>query len=121
MATDKIKTAVPNSVQPARPRWRAIALLALVVLLAGYAWYRTALREDALAAASYGARIGCSCRFVAGRDLSSCKADFEPGMGLVRLSEDAEAGSVTASVPLLSSQTATYREGEGCRLEPWDG
>ena len=42
-------------------------------------------------------------------------------MELISLSEDAEAKSVTASFPLLESQTATYREGYGCVLESWDG
>jgi hypothetical protein len=40
-------------------------------------------------------------------------------MSLVRLSEDDRAKSVTASVPLLASETATYREGFGCVLEKW--
>jgi len=41
-------------------------------------------------------------------------------MGLVTLSEDAEARSVTARFPLLSTQTATYRDGPGCQLQPWN-
>ena len=47
------------------------------------------------------------------------RKDFEPGMELVTLSEDAAAKTVTARFPLLASQTATYREGPGCQLEPW--
>ena len=77
------------------------------------------LRANALTGAAYGARIGCSCRFVAGRPLGNCRKDFEPGMGFVMLSEDPAAKSVTASVPLLARQTATLREGSGCVLEPW--
>ena len=41
-------------------------------------------------------------------------------MEVVFLSEDAEAKSVTARVPLIASATATYREGFGCLLEPWE-
>ena len=41
-------------------------------------------------------------------------------MALITLSEDAKARSVTARFPLLSSQTAQFREGEGCVLEKWD-
>jgi len=59
-------------------------------------------------------------RFIGGRDLDDCRKDFEPGMGLVTLSEDAEARSVTARFPLLSTQTATYRDGQGCQLQPWN-
>jgi hypothetical protein len=71
------------------------------------------------AAAAVSARTACSCRFVGGRELGDCRKDFEPAMALVVLSEDADARSVTARVPLLSRQTATYRNGEGCTLERW--
>jgi hypothetical protein len=40
-------------------------------------------------------------------------------MEMVALGEDAQARSVTARFPLLAKQTATYREGWGCVLEPW--
>jgi len=40
-------------------------------------------------------------------------------MGLIGLSEDEASRSVTASFPLLASQTATYREGYGCVLQQW--
>ena len=41
-------------------------------------------------------------------------------MALITLSEDVSARSVTARFPLVSEQTATYRQGWGCVLEPWD-
>lgn len=85
------------------------------------AWYWQPLNSYAVTGTSYGARVACSCRFVGGRPLSDCRNDFEPGMALVRLSEDEDTHSVTARFPLLSSQTATYRQGEGCVLEPWEG
>ncbi|HSG35796.1 MAG TPA: hypothetical protein VLA37_14790 [Sphingomonadaceae bacterium] len=78
-----------------------------------------ALVDQAVAGTSYGARVACSCRYVGGRDLEDCRKDFEPGMELVSLSEDEGDKSVTASVLYLVSQTATYREGPGCVLEPW--
>nr|WP_231735440.1 hypothetical protein [Novosphingobium sp. CCH12-A3] len=99
-------------------RWRAL-LIALALLLAVLATFWTAIRGYATTGASYGARVACSCRFVGGRELSDCRKDFEPGMELVSLSEDAEAKSVTARFALLFSQTATYRKGPGCVLEPW--
>jgi hypothetical protein len=96
-------------------------LLVLAVILAGAGWYYgPGLHDQAVAGTSYGARVACSCRHVGGRGLEDCRKDFEPGMELVSLSEDAEAKSVTASVPLLASQTATYREGYGCVLEKWE-
>ena len=42
-------------------------------------------------------------------------------MELVTLSEDRAAKSVTARFPLLTSETATFREGWGCVLEKWEG
>jgi len=111
-----------NSSRQRRPRGssslRYILFAALVI--AGLALaYRGPLAARAQLQTAYGARIACSCRFVAGRELGSCRADFEPGMGLVMLSEDSEAKSVTATVPLLASDTATWRRGWGCVLETW--
>ncbi|HTN13195.1 MAG TPA: hypothetical protein VL094_00150 [Sphingomonadaceae bacterium] len=103
-----------------RLRWPRI-VLGLGLIAALVAWfYRDSVMAQATAGTAYGARVACSCRFIGGRELSDCEKDFEPGMGLVSLSEDEAAKSVTASVPLLASQTATYREGYGCVLEKWD-
>ncbi|WP_421851588.1 hypothetical protein [Novosphingobium sp.] len=40
-------------------------------------------------------------------------------MDLITLSEDTSTRSVTARFPLIARQTASYREGWGCVLEPW--
>ncbi|MFC3175141.1 hypothetical protein ACFOD9_12850 [Novosphingobium bradum] len=93
--------------------WAIVAGLVALALL-----YGPALARYARTGTSYGARIGCSCRFVEGRPLGSCRADFEPGMALVTLSEDAEARSVTARFALGFAQTATFREGAGCQMDP---
>lgn len=96
-------------------------LFLLALALAGMVlgWFWQPLNSFALTGASYAARVGCSCRFVGGRDLSDCRKDFESGMELITLSQDVEARSVTARFPLLATQTATYHEGEGCKLQPW--
>lgn len=105
-----------------RSPWRRRALLLGLALLGGLlALFWKPLNGYAEAGSAYGARVGCSCRYVGGRDLADCRKDFEPGMELVRLSEDAAAKSVTATFPLLASHTATYHEGPGCQLEPWPG
>jgi hypothetical protein len=93
----------------------AAASFALVLLVL---WFLPPLIARAEAGTAYGARIGCSCRFVAGRLLSDCARDFEPGMAMVRLSEDPAAKSVTASVPLLARDSARVVAGGGCRLDP---
>jgi hypothetical protein len=98
-----------------------ILVLLAMALVVGVWAYRSAISGYASAGTSFGARIACSCRFVGGRELGDCEKDFEPGMEMIFLSEDAEAKSVTAYVPLVASQTATYREGYGCVLEKWEG
>ncbi len=103
-----------------RSPWRRRALLiglAALGVLGGV--YGPTVSGYAHAGAAYGARVACSCRFVGGRELDDCRKDFEPGMGLITLSEDAKAKSVTARFPLLASETAVYHEGPGCQLEPW--
>lgn len=97
------------------------ALLAVIVVAGAFGWYyREPIAGYTQTGAAFGARMACSCRYVAGRDLGDCRKDFEPGMELVFLSDDDSEKSVTARVPLLASATARYREGFGCLLEPWE-
>ncbi|MFC4253794.1 hypothetical protein ACFOWT_00075 [Croceibacterium xixiisoli] len=101
---------------------RIAIVLALAAAVAAVWWtYREPLEGYGSIGAAFGARTACSCRYVAGRELSDCKKDFEPGMGAVFLSDDPENKAVTAYIPLLSSQTAQFREGYGCLLDPWKG
>ena len=103
-----------------RARWPRRALL-IVLLAAAIAlvWNWQPISANAQVGAAYGARVACACRYIGGRDLESCRADFVEGMDFVSLSEDEEERSVTASVPLLASDTAVWHEGEGCRLQNW--
>ena len=101
-------------------RWPRLVLLLLLALAGALAWlFREPIRGYSLTGAAFAARTACSCRYVAGRGLEDCEKDFEPGMGIVFLSEDEEAKAVTASVPLIASDTARYRPGYGCVLDPW--
>ena len=114
------KRTIPRHALGRRRIWPQV-LLALFVLVAGVAWfYRTPITGYTTTGTAFGARTACSCRYIAGRGLEDCEKDFEPGMELVFLSDDPETKSVTASVPLLASATARYREGFGCVLEPWE-
>ena len=102
-----------------RSTWIVLALAAVVV---GLGWqFRAPAMGYAEAATAYTARVGCSCRFVAGRSLKDCEKDKISGAEFVTLVEDAQAKSVTARFPLLSSDTASYREGYGCVLQEWEG
>ena len=111
------RTQVAN----ARRRWLVLAAAIAVVLGAAWVFYGDGLRKTGAAGTAYAAHVGCSCRFIAGRSLDDCAKDKLEGMGMVRLSEDAEAKSVTASIPLVASDTASYRKGYGCVLQEWQG
>lgn len=102
-------------------RWRWVIALVLIASVAAFLWaYRAPMFGYANAGTAYSARVACSCRFVAGRSLDDCEKDKLAGMELVGLSEDVEAKTVTASIPLVRSDSATYREGYGCVLQEWD-
>jgi len=106
-------------------RWRRNLIVLAVLVLAGWlAWAWQGMREEALVGAAYGARVGCVCRYVSNRPLAACKGDLEVAglSGIARrvsLSEDADRHAITASVPLLASQSADFQEARGCQLEPW--
>jgi hypothetical protein len=103
---------------PRRTARRWLIAAALVAALAALAWFWRPLSAQAQAGAAYGARIGCSCHFVAGRPFDQCRDDFMPGMSLVMLSADAEEKSVTARVFPIASETARFRKGQGCLFTP---
>ncbi|ARU17052.1 hypothetical protein A9D14_13860 [Croceicoccus marinus] len=121
----KGKIEVSSPVETKRRGWRGLWLAVPVVAVPTLGWVAATrgpgLAEQAQAGTDFGARIACSCHFVEGRPIDQCRADFEPGMTMVRLSVEEETQAVTASVPMLASTRATYREGWGCLLEPWDG
>ena len=113
--------ATANANPAGRRRIWPSALLAAAVLLGAVAWlYREPIAGYTTTGTAFGARMACSCRYIAGRGLEDCEKDFEPGMEVVFLSEDADEKSVIARVPLLASATARYREGFGCVLDPWE-
>ncbi len=96
-------------------------LILIGVAIAGALYaYREPINGYASVGTSYAARVACSCRFVAGRSLEDCEKDKLAGMELVTLVDDVDAKSVTARFPLVTSNTATYREGYGCLLEEWE-
>lgn len=122
MSTRTGFSRLANAKSKRRSRLWLLVLVGFAALLAT-AWFSSfgqRLRGDATAGTAYGARVACSCRFVAGRSLDDCAKDKLAGMELIRLSADEEAKSVTASLPLVASATARLRPGYGCMLEPWN-
>ena len=72
------------------------------------------IKGQAKLGTSYAAHIACSCRYMEGRTLNSCYKDFEPGMGMVSLTDDPTHKRITASVPLLAQAVAERRGDFGC-------
>ncbi|MEA3542728.1 MAG: hypothetical protein U9R77_11515 [Pseudomonadota bacterium] len=101
-----------------RRKWWIGAALIVLMLLGLLAWNWTTLSARARLGAAYGARIGCSCRYVEGRAMGSCADDKEPGMALVKLTDVPDERAVKASVPLLAARTARFKPGWGCLLDP---
>ncbi len=98
--------------------WIVGSIAVLFVLLAAAAILAVRMKPTLELGVGYGAHVICSCRYIGGRDLDSCYADYEPGMELIRMRDDEDEKRVTASVPLLASRSAQFREGLGCVLEP---
>ena len=91
----------------------------IVVLLALWLAFGSTAIGYAQAGTAYGARVACSCRFIAGRSLDDCAKDKVGGMELMTFSEDPEEKSVTARM-LLVSDTARIKPGYGCVLDRWN-
>jgi hypothetical protein len=118
MKESRLATAKTRFPKLRRNLWVLASLLAGLAI-AWIVWGEGA-RRYAGAATAYGAHVACSCRYIEGRSLDDCAKDKIDGMQLVHFSEDAQAKSVTASVPFVASDTATWREGYGCVLKKWD-
>lgn len=107
------KSATKTQSRKGRIALSVLALLAMI-LAAVFAYNYSFIKGQLGIGTAYGARVACSCHYVGGRDLTDCEKDFEPGMEVIGLSLDGEKRRVTASVPLLASATAEFREGWGC-------
>ncbi|MBC2778722.1 hypothetical protein [Parasphingopyxis marina] len=90
----------------------------LLVLLGAAILYGIRMKPTIELGVGYGAHVICSCRYIGGRDMESCYNDYEPGMEAISISENEAEKRITASVPLLASRSAQFREGLGCVLEP---
>lgn len=94
-----------------------IALVAaLLVGAAGYGVWQTSISADVGAAAM--AKVICSCVFVDGRTLESCRDDDPPGFEAVQVTVDVKTRTATGTVGGLVSRRATFSEAYGCTLEP---
>lgn len=99
-------------------RWGTIGALVVAAVLAGlFALRASPIGQQAELAVGYGARTACACRYLGLRSLASCRTDFEPGMEMVRLSEDPAQRRITATVPLIAERSARFAPDYGCTLD----
>jgi hypothetical protein len=99
-------------------RWRWIIVVVLGVLLIVGGIYALRVAGQAGVGAAAMAKVACSCVFVDGRSLASCRADDPPGFEGVAVAIDTTAKTATGSVFGLIKRRATYSEAYGCTLEP---
>lgn len=102
-----------------RRRLRKAVFWTLVVLAVLLAWFWKPITGYMHTGTAVGARLACSCKYVAGRSLSDCRRDFEAGMGPVMLTSDDEEKRVTARYLVFAAQAARYQAGAGCVLDHW--
>lgn len=102
----------------ARNWWLILITVVAVAALGGWLVLKqSALGRRADLASGYVAHVVCSCRYVGNRDPKSCATDFEPGMEIVKMSDDPAAKRITAWVPLIATHTASYSAAYGCALD----
>lgn len=88
---------------------------AAAVVGLGYGGYRAYdLAQFAQIGVAYAAKQTCSCLFVAGRDLASCQADFDPAVaGNFTFAPAADYVEVKALGGLFRSRSK-FTENYGC-------
>lgn len=102
----------------ARNWWLTTVAVIAIAGGAGYAALKASpLGRRADLASGYVAHVVCSCRYVGNRDMKSCATDLEPGMEIVKMSDDPAARRITGWVPLMVKHTATYSPEYGCALD----
>jgi hypothetical protein len=94
----------------------SVAAIAVISLGGVYAYARSQKPLLELGV-GYAARVACGCRYIGNRPIGDCNKDFEPGMEPIQLSDDPVTKTVTASVPLLVSRSATFDPQLGCQPE----
>src|SRR5262245_53105238 len=97
-------------------RRRVVVALALALFVGAVLFVRMVHPlELARLGAGYGAKQTCSCHFVSGRPIESCRRDLDPlAQRLVSFQlGDAE---VTASTLGIAAATAKHEPGFGCVL-----
>lgn len=99
-------------------RVKALLIGVAVLAFAGLATWQFWLREQAQfaqIASAYGAKMVCSCRFVAGRPMDSCLTDFTTDLSVFRFRETGSTIRVSVPGGFIHSE-ASFTPGLGCTL-----
>ena len=94
-----------------------LIVLVVLVLLAGGLWQFWLRDQVAFGqmATAYGAKMVCSCRFVAERDMASCQTDFTVDVSPFTFREGDGYVEVSVLGGLVASR-ADHIPGLGCRV-----
>ncbi|WP_084420953.1 hypothetical protein [Henriciella litoralis] len=90
-----------------------VVALGVIAICVWQFWLKEQVKYAKVATA-YGAKMVCSCRFVAEREMESCKGDFTEDVSAVSFNETDQ--TIRASVPLIASAEARFEQGLGCVL-----
>jgi hypothetical protein len=93
---------------------RRVALVISVLLLGAAGFYYARFRAMAGVGAGYVAKEVCSCVFVGGRSIDSCRPDVPESMD--RVQAELLPDGVRAFVTGLASRVARFEPGFGCTL-----
>lgn len=67
--------------------------------------------------ANAAAKTGCTCVFVAGRDLDQCLRDLPQGFDVASVWVDRESKAVHSAIYAVVRGTARFQGSQGCVLE----
>lgn len=97
---------------------KVFAVVLIILAIGGGLAWQLWLKEQvgyARVATAYGAKMVCSCRYVAGREMDSCKQDFTQDVSAVTF-EDGDNAVRTQVLGGVISAEARFEPGLGCTL-----
>ncbi len=97
---------------------KAAAILIIVAGVGALLYWQFGLRPQlaqARVAVPYGAKMVCSCRFIAERPMESCKQDFTEDLSAVSFTEEGQTIRASVLGGWIEAE-ARHEDGLGCTL-----